>query len=170
MLMEFIVIHSSAFMGTAAWGGFGNRMPRIVAILGLGLFYSLFVGSFALVFKTWAPLLGFWGLTLNRLLGSVVLPIDGEDSQMMKSWASCTFFYLVAVFATTFLPVPALGVTPDVIAAADVPGDSGLWVTRPYTVLAAGFLYYTACGLSELTSHGWMGKIKEMTVRKDIAR
>jgi hypothetical protein len=45
MLMEFIVIHSSTFMGTAAWGGFGGKLPRGVAIVGLGLFYSLFVGG-----------------------------------------------------------------------------------------------------------------------------
>ena len=164
MLMEFIVIHSSAFMGTAAWGGFGGKLPRGLAIVGLGLFYSLFVGGFALVFKTWAPLLGFWLLTLNRLSGALLSHADGEEtSQVMKGWATSTFFYLIAVFATTFLPIPALGITPDVIDAADVPGDSGLWVNRPYTVLAAGFLYYTACALSELTSHGWMTKIKDMT-------
>jgi len=157
MLMEFIVIHSSAFMGVAGWGGFGGRVPRTLAIVGLGLFYSLFVGGFALMFKTWAPLLGFWGLTLNRLLGSVIFPIDGEDNRMMKSWATCTFFYLVAVFATTLLPVPSLGVTPEVIAAANIPGDSGLWVTRPFTVVAAGFFYYTACALSELRSIGRTG-------------
>jgi hypothetical protein len=162
MLMEFIVIHSSTFMGTVAWGGFGGKLPRGVAIVGLGLFYSLFVGGFALGFRTWAPLLGFWGLTLNRLAGAMLAPAGGADSaQVMKGWASSTLFYLVAVFATTLLPVPPLGITPGVIEAADVPGDSGLWVTRPYTVVAAGFLYYTACALSELTSHGWMGKVKD---------
>ena len=171
MLMEFIVIHSSAFMGPAAWGGFGGKWPRGVAIVGLGLFYSLFVGGFALVFKSWAPLIGFWLLTLNRLSGALLSPADGEDaSVVMKGWATSTFFYLIAVFATTFLPIPALGITPEVIDAADVPGDSGLWVTRPYTVVAAGFLYYTACALSELSSHGWMGKVKEMTApRKTTA-
>jgi hypothetical protein len=138
-------------------------MPRALAIVGLGLFYSLFVGGFALAFKSWAPLLGFWGLTLNRLLGTVIFPIKGEHTEMMKSWASTTVFYLLAVFATTLLPVPSLGITPDVIEAANVPGDSGLWVTRPYTVVAAGFLYYTACALSELSSHRWMGKVEEMT-------
>jgi hypothetical protein len=166
MLMEFVVIHSSAFMGTAAWGGFGERMPRALAIAGLGLFYSLFVGGFALAFKSWAPLLGFWLLTLNRLLGTVIYPIHGENTEMMKGWASTTIFYLIAVFATTLLPFPALGITPEVIDAADVPGDSGLWVSKPYTVVAAGFLYYTACGLSELSSHGWMGQVKAMTARK----
>lgn len=164
MLMEFVVIHSSAFMGTAAWGGFGGRWPRGVAIVGLGLFYSLFVGGFALVFKTWAPLAGFWLLTLNRLSGALLAPAEGEDaSRVMKGWATSTFFYLIAVFTTTFLPIPALGITPEVIDAADIPGDSGLWVSKPYTVVAAGFLYYTACALSELTSHGWLGKVKEMT-------
>ena len=162
MLMEFIVIHSSAFMGTAAWSGFGGRFPRAIAIIGLGLFYSLFVGAYAFIFKTWAPLVGFWLLTLNRLLGSILPPADGEDSaEVMKGWASCTLFYLIAVFATTLLPVPPLGITPAIISAADVPGDSGLWVTRPFTVVAAGFLYYTACALSELSGHGWMSKSRK---------
>jgi hypothetical protein len=61
--------------------------------------------------QDWGAAARLLGLTLNRLLGSVIFPIEGQENQMMKTWASCTFFYLIAVFATTLLPVPALGVT-----------------------------------------------------------
>jgi len=156
MLMEFIVIHSSGFMGAAVWGS-ARKAPRGLVILGFGAFYTLFVGGFALVFKTWAPLVGFWVLTLNRLLGAVVGQADGKEKALvMRGWAACTLFYLLVVFATTLLPVPRLGVTPEIAIAANIPGDSGLWVTRPYTVLAAGFVYFTACAVSELSGHRWL--------------
>jgi hypothetical protein len=51
VLLEFIIIHSSAFIGLAAFKP-GSRRSRAGALIGLGAFYSLFVGSFAFVFKS----------------------------------------------------------------------------------------------------------------------
>jgi len=156
MLLEFIVVHSAGFMGAAAIGA-GSRWQRLKWIVGLGGFYTLFVGAFAAAFGTWWPLGAFWALTLNRLLGVLLGQVPSDEGKMfiMRGWAVGVMAYLGAVFATTLLPVPALGVTADVRAAADLPGG-GLWIDEPQRVIAAGFLYFFALGLSELADHGWL--------------
>jgi len=158
MLLEFIVVHSAAFMGSAAIGA-ATPIERTKRVVGLGLFYTMFVGGFAAAFRTWWPIVAFWGLTLNRLLGMLVGQAPSEKAKlfMQQSWAVGAMAYLAAVFATTFLPVPELGITAAVRAAADLPG-SGLWISEPQRVLAAGFLYFAALGLSELVDHRWLPK------------
>lgn len=156
MLLEFIVVHSAGFMGAAATGT-ASRFRRLQWIVGLGAFYTLFVGAFAAAFGVWWPLGAFWGLTLNRLLGLLIGQAPSEDGRMfmMRSWAVGVMAYLGAVFATTLMPVPELGVDAAARAAANLPGG-GLWIDEPQRVLAAGALYFGALGLSELADHRWL--------------
>jgi hypothetical protein len=156
MLLEFIVVHSSGFMGTVMVGDL-PRERKVASLLGLGAFYTLFVAGFALTFKTWWPLASFWGLTVNRLL-SVLLgqaPAGDERAFAQRSWGVGALFYLGFTFVTILLPLPRLGMTPAAVSAQDLPG-SGLWVSQPWRVLAFGFLYFTATGLSELIDHRWL--------------
>jgi hypothetical protein len=83
--------------------------------------------------------------------------VPSEDSKlfMVRGWAVGAMAYLGAVFATTLLPVPELGIDAGVRAAADLPGG-GLWIDEPQRVIAAGFLYFTMLGLSELADHAWL--------------
>jgi hypothetical protein len=153
MLLEFIVVHSAAFMGTASLAP-GTPAARALRIGGIGLFYTLFVGGFSLAFHQLWPLWSFWALIFNRML-SVLLkqPAAGEEQQFVKSqWAAGAAFYLVAVLLTTVLPLPRLGVTPQAIAAMHLAGR-GLWVDQPWRVLAAGTFYFAATALSELFDH-----------------
>ena len=156
MLLEFFVVHSAGFMGAAAFGD-GRRAQRLRWILGLGLLYTLFVGGFAAAFGTWWPLGAFWALVLNRLLGVLVGQVPSEDGRMliMRGWAVSVMAYLGAVFATVLLPVPGFGIDASVRAAANLPGG-GLWIEEPQRVIAAGFLYFAALGLSELADHRWL--------------
>jgi hypothetical protein len=156
MLLEFIVVHSSAFMGSVVVGK-ADSAGRVKAVLGLGLFYSLFVLGFALAFKSWWPLLSFWGLTLNRLLGVIfgVAPTGREKEFMQRGWGIAVLFYVGFAFVTTFLPMPRLGLTPDVVSAQNLRG-SGLWISEPWRVIAFGFLYFLASGVSELFAHRWL--------------
>lgn len=153
MLLEFIIVHSSAFMGSVAFSR-DPASPRLRNIFGLGLFYSLFVGGFALGFKTWWPLYAFWGLTLNRMLGILIgdAPVGKERQYVQAGWALSAMYYLGGTFATLLLPVPALGMTHEVRAALDLPG-SGVWVDEPQRVLAFGVLYFGLTGVGELL--GW---------------
>ena len=123
-------------------------------LAGLGAFYTLFVGSFALAFHQMWPLWSFWALIVNRML-SVLLkqPPEGEERLFVqRQWAAGAMFYLLAVGLTTVLPLPRLGVTPDAIATMHVSGR-GLWIDQPWRVLAAGTLYYAATAMSELFDH-----------------
>jgi hypothetical protein len=153
MLVEFVVIHSAAFMGMVLWSDAPTR-TRIVRVLGLGGFYSMFVAAFALGFHTWWPLAGFWILVLNRLLGALVgqAPSGAEREFVRRGWGAGAALYLLAVAVTTIAPVPRLGISAEVVRAADLPG-SGLWIDEPYRVIAAAFLYFALLGWSELYSH-----------------
>ena len=156
MLLEFIVVHSTGFMGSVALAD-GARAERARKVLGLGAFYTLFVGGFALGFQTWWPLFAFWGLTLNRSLGILFDPHPGRAQRLRirKSWAGITMSYLAGVTLTTLVPMPELGISRAVVRAADLPA-SGLWVERPERVVAAGFLHFGMCGLSALVGHRWI--------------
>lgn len=156
MLLEFIVVHSAGFMGVALAGG----MPaarKTLATLGLGGFYTLFVAGFALAFKTAWPLVSFWGLTANRLLGALFHRGPGDEAMayVVRSWAGGAVFYLLFAFVTVLLPVPRLGLTPDVVAKLGLEGG-GLWIDEPWRPVAFGTLYFTAVALSELAGHAWM--------------
>jgi len=156
MLLEFISIHSSAFMGSVMFGT-GNRRGRVTALLGLGGFYTLFVGAFAFMFHTWWPLVSFWGLTLNRMTSVLFgqAPQGEEKAFVQRSRAASCLCYLLFCGATVLLPVPRLGVTPEVVSRMHLPG-SGLWIDQPWRVLAFGFLYFMGVGVSELFGHRWL--------------
>jgi len=153
MLLEFIIVHSSAFMGTVALSR-ERTSRRVLAVLGLGGFYSLFVVGFALGFGTWWPMWAFWGLTLNRLLGLLLgnAPHGMERMYVKAGWALAALFYVVGAMVTVMLPVPELGVTAQVRGELALPGG-GLWIDEPHRVLAFGFLYFGLTGWAEI--RGW---------------
>lgn len=156
VLLEFIVIHSAAFMGVVAFGN-APRIGRLLAILGLGLFYTIFVGAFALAFHATWPVWAFWALVANRMAG--VLFSGGEReaaaARARIGWAAGVVFYLGATFFTVIVPLPRLGITPDVIAAQHFTAR-GLWIEEPWRVLALATIYYTLQGVLELRPVGWV--------------
>ncbi len=156
MLLEFINVHSAAFMGNAILAP-AARATKVGSIIGLGLFYTLFVGGFSLAFRRWWPLAAFWGLTLNRLTPVLFgrAPQGREKEFVQRGWAVGVMLYLLGAFTTTVLPLPRLGISSAVIQAQELPG-SGLWIDQPWRVLAFGFLYFTGWGLSELYAHRWL--------------
>ena len=160
MLMEFIVIHSAAFMGNVALSQEG-RARRTFRILGLGAFYTVFAGGFSLAFHTWWPLVSFWGQTFNRLLGVIVGQVPGAEQKafIQRGWAASAVLYVLGVFATVLVPVPRLGITAVVVAGQHITG-SGVWVEQPQKVIAFGVLYFSLMGWSELHAHAWAGQRK----------
>lgn len=153
MLLEFIVIHSSAFMGRVAFGD-GARGRRAVALVGVGLFYTIFAGGMALALHATWPLVSFWMLTLNRM-AFVLLDRASEAEQRItieSGWAASAVAYL-AFGGLTIVPfLPRLGWTPGAVAALEMPGG-GLWVEQPWRPLAFGAMYYIAIGFAELNGY-----------------
>jgi hypothetical protein len=155
MLMEFINVHAAGFMASMIISDL-PRGKKALAILGLGVLYTLFVGGFAAMFKQWWPLWAFWGLTANRLLGVMLGKApSGEEKKMIQySWAMGVFLYVSLVFLTTLLPIPSFGISGEVIRRQGFTMQ-GLWVEDPYRVVAFGFLYFAANGLTEVFSYRW---------------
>ncbi|HEY5609981.1 MAG TPA: hypothetical protein VIL97_02140 [Thermoanaerobaculia bacterium] len=159
VLLEFIIIHSSAFMGTAAISGL-SRWKKVQAILGLSVLYSIFAGAFSLAFKSWWPITAFWALTLNRLLPVLlgVVPSDRQKALIQAGWAGSACMYLIFIFLTILVPSPQFGITPAVVEAQDLTAgsdDPGIWQTEPHRAIAFGFLYFTTIGLLELSAMRW---------------
>jgi hypothetical protein len=56
---------------------------------------------------------------------------------------------------TTVFPIPAFGITAEVVSHQEFTGG-GLWELEPQTVIAFGFLYFAALACSELFSYRWI--------------
>jgi hypothetical protein len=161
MLLEFIVIHSAAFMGATAIADTPIQ-KKILAVLGLGVLYTVFIVGFSLAFGDWWPVWAFWGLTLNRLL-TVILSGQpkGEDASSMKAgWAISVALYLFWVIGTLLLPLPRLGIEPGMLASGGE-GASGVWVDQPHRLLAAGAGYFLSQAYVELRTPKWARAMRE---------
>ncbi|MHC4973018.1 MAG: hypothetical protein ACYTG3_11870 [Planctomycetota bacterium] len=148
MLLEFIIIHSSPFMGLAVISN-EPRGKKLKSLLWLGVFYSAFAAGFAASFQRWWPMFAFWGLTANRLLAALVGPParEADKKHIQAVWGATVAWYLLAAGVTTFLPIPEWGITAAVRRTQDLPG-TGLWIDEPQRVVVAGFLYFAAVSVS----------------------
>lgn len=155
MLLEFIVVHSSAFLGAVALSD-APRAKRFAQAFALSAFYTMFAAAFALGMKHWWPLWAFWALSANRMLGILLgqAPSGRERDFAMASWGAGAACYLLGAFATVILPIPRLGVRRSMLG--DIAEDSGgVWVDDPHRVVAFAALYFTLIGLFTLFSHRW---------------
>jgi hypothetical protein len=161
MLVEFLVVHSGPFLGVLVMGDDSSvsRATRLKMLLGLGAVYLLFAGGMSAAFETWGPVLVFVWLIGAKLYAILLgrAPDGAEQTRQMALWALSVLFYLGAVFATLFLPVPKFGVTRHGHYYG-VPGE-GEWVSHPNTVIAAGLLYFGALALVKLLENpAWWAK------------
>ncbi len=154
MLIEFIVMHSSAFYAAIVGMTDASRTTRLLAITGLSAFYLLFVLGFSLGFHSTWPIWAFGWLFVSRFTHLWTANAEPAENmqRMMTSWAISAFAYLGGVFATILLPLPALGLTPAAIAALEIPHNmSGLWIEKPWTVMAFGVLYFAVLAWSKFS-------------------
>ncbi len=148
ILLEFIVVHSAGFMGRASLEP--EKFKKIGGTLGLGLFYTVFVGAMSLAFKKWWPIFFFWGLTLNRLLRSLLAPEGAhKEGDVALEWGSGVIFYLFASIAGVLLPLPALGLKCGGEGCYGLTGG-GLWIDRPQAALFSCAVYFFLQGAFKL--------------------
>jgi hypothetical protein len=150
LLLEFILIHSGAFLGSALFEPGMARSKRLQVLLGMGAFYSLFVAVWSWQFQSAWPLL-FFGWLLGAKLLTVLLnhrqPETARWRQQGLLGASALYF-LLCVPGALFLPLPRLGLTHHGHYYG-VPG-SGEWVSQPHTAIAAAVLYFGLLALTKL--------------------
>jgi hypothetical protein len=143
MLVEFLIVHATGFVGAFALDQSRSRPSRVASILGFALFYLGFVAAFAWSFQAWWPFLAFGWLLLSKIL--VVFEPGGGDAQKRArlggGWALSAIAYVLGAVLTAMLPIPRLGVSEAVQAAIGAPG-SGAWIEEPQRVLAFGLFYF----------------------------
>ncbi len=157
MLVEFIIIHSAGFMSGIIYGN-EPKGKKIKYLLGLSLFYLLFILGFSLGFRSWWPLIAFGGLMFNRMMSVLTGQAEeGKESEYAKNmWALNVVCYLVSVFVAILLPLPELGVSSDNLSHLNMSGD---FVNEPHKMMAWGFLYFTSVGYFELKNKNFVFKV-----------
>lgn len=157
MLIEFLIVHATAFIGGFALNHDRPRAARVAAILGFGLFYLGFVLAFAWSFRAWWPLPLFGWLLLSKLLAVFERTPDARKrARMAAGWGLSVLFYIGGVTLTSLLWIPRLGIDAAAQAAGATPG-SGLWVDEPQRVVAFGLLYFGALAWAKWK--GWDDRI-----------
>ncbi|MFZ4620846.1 MAG: hypothetical protein ACOYNS_09815 [Bacteroidota bacterium] len=159
MLLEFITIHSAAFMAFAIIAG-NSKIKKILRVIGLGIFYSMFIWAFTVNDGELWPMYAFWLMILNRIFSVLFGESEGGSQQIMLmfNWGWGVFCYLIAIFFTSLVPLPAFGWTPEYVKGL-TGSASGLWFDTPQSLMAAGFLYFTAVGIFELYSPKLASKV-----------
>lgn len=143
MLVEFILVHASGFIGAQLLGTRKTSREKFLFVAGFGLFYLIFISAWAWSFRQWWPFLAFGWLLVGKFTTSMDarLPSDERKLRMQSDWALGALAYIGGVFATILLPVPRLGITPDIISQLDLPGG-GMWIDEPQRVIAFGVIYF----------------------------
>jgi hypothetical protein len=155
MLLEFIVVHSAGFVGYAAT----RHRLRIVNLawgMGISAGYALLVGLIANATGEMWIQWSFMALTANRL-ATLVLPgvPDGRKAARLGlRWGVSAGLCVLWVMVTTFLPIPALGITSG--ALGPLPGEGGLWVEEPHRVLVAAAGYFFTQAYLDLRPPAWL--------------
>lgn len=154
MLVEFLLLHASVFLGHTAFSASLSRQAKLLRIGGFMLFYAVFIGLWAFVFRAWWPLLAFGWLLLSKFAGVFGREADNAERlvRMKSLWVIGAMAYLGGVFATVMLPLPQLGITEKALASFDMP-VTGIWAEQPQTLAAFGLLYFGTLALVKW--RGW---------------
>ncbi len=147
MVLEFVLVHSGAMMASI------KRTDSAVQNLKIGAsafaFYSLFAGGMALAFQSWPLFFIYSTVMLSRWVSILTRPESAKlEAQRRSGIAIC--FYLLAVFMSVLVPWPELGVTLSVVREVYPDRGGGEWERNPETALAAGVVYFTLVGITEL--------------------
>jgi hypothetical protein len=147
MILEFLLLHSYAFLNLAAGAApratRGERLKGALTVLGFGTFYLIMAVALSWATKSSAPA---W--TIAWLVGARVfeIAVAGDASAAVTdsrfaSWIRHLLLYLAFAILTSIVPLPAFGLTSEVVAGLELSG-SGSWVEKPQSLFAFGFLYF----------------------------
>ena len=148
LVLEFILIHSGAFLNQlmtrkAGW-------DRTKALLGLVAFYALFGMAIAFAFRSWWLL----GTFVSVMAGRIWSVFAGQDEMgraiSQRRVAASALLFLLLIFATIFIPVPAGGIDRWLLQEVWPARGHGVWETNPERALAMGTAYFLLLGLVEL--------------------
>ncbi len=150
MLVEFIVVHASGFLGAVAFGDILSRSAKIRSLCGFAVFYLLFIAAWSYAFQAWWPFVAFAWLWVGKAVVALDkrLPTPERMMRIMSGWALSVVFYLAGTFTSIMLPIPKLGFSGLDPSRLDLPG-SGEWIDKPFTVMAFGVMYFSLLAISK---------------------
>jgi hypothetical protein len=146
MLLEFLLVHSGAFMAAAI--AISAPAKRALALAGLLAFYGLMISAFAFSLKSPELVWIFLCIVVGRCALAFTRDPRGMKMLIARSGIGA-FFYLICVFGSVLLPIPEWGVTHSVIAQVYPDHGSGVWEQEPYRAIAAGAVYFLIMGVVE---------------------
>jgi hypothetical protein len=141
--LEFLVIHSSAFLGCLSTIQTRTR-NKIGIVAGCCAFYTLSVLGYSYVHDTMWPLVFFWTLMATKFIPLFTSYARDWDRAVLVARAAVgTMAYLAAMILGAFLPIPRFG-WPEGLSLGE-----GIIEAEPYRLMFAGMLYFTLMGFYE---------------------
>lgn len=144
VVAEFIVIHAGTLLGELNARRVG--WPSLLMLCGI---YALFAAGIAAAFGSAAIALMFVLLLGGRLYGALQPPTPREIAYGRRRSIASAMLYLVLGFASVAVPLPELGVTPELVDAVWPDRGDGLWEAEPQRALAMGAAYFALLGWVE---------------------
>jgi hypothetical protein len=83
------------------------------------------------------------------VLGALGASQAEHGDEVQAAWAIGVVAYLLCVFASVFLPVPAWGLGDGVGHDLLDPSGDGAWEEEPHRAIAAATLYFAILGCAE---------------------
>jgi len=148
MFLEFVAILSSTFMGAAA--SFSRWRPwRVLVVAALGVVFSYFITDYAPKSGMYHLLELYWMLVAGR----IVMMLTGSYATAVSFLALGFvngFLLVITLMPFIVLPVPALGMTDQVVEdmrrVLDAAGGIKDLTYEVRAVVCWGFLYFSLSG------------------------
>jgi len=157
MLLEFILLHSGAFMAVVL-GIKQSLSKRLMVFFGFVLLYGLMIWGVSLALDNSGLMWIFIAVVAGRLTTAFFNREIGIGAILARSTIGIVC-YLFVVFATVFVPVPEWGITPQVLEQVYPDRGSGVWEDEPQRAIVGAAVYFLLMGLAELLLLGpnWLG-------------
>lgn len=136
--VEFLVIHAGMFIA---------RAPLVLAVVLTVAYGAVAWAAFSMgVASPWLAFGAFGLLLLDRITSVLAGPQGRLERQWRQNyfWSRSMLYYLGSAFFVAFVWIPPLGL--GLYPMRRLPG----WSMDPQSVIAWGFIYFTAMGLTKL--------------------
>ncbi len=159
MLLEFVSLHSGAFLGALA-AGVSSSLVRWVMYLALAVVYTIFVYGVALSLNDFTILKLYGLLLVGRFITIVTAGPEDRHRLARRAFLGVGAF-MAAIVLTTILPVPELGITHKVLNTLMPVRGTSVWESRPQTVIAAAIIYFSIMVVVEIKLTWWPSPVKQ---------
>ena len=139
MLIEFLVLHSSAAFLDGSSGG-SARARRMWLLCALSALYIAFAALFAWAWDSAWPLFAFVWLFVCRFF-HLLTRAPGADERSQAAFYAASLATFFGAMLVLVLPLPRLGLTPEFAARMQISG-AGALATEPRLLITFGATYF----------------------------